>query len=96
MIPVEHGILARTILLFTARDDSKQIVWQWSLQFECLRRISQQPQIYLFRRRQDNRHRLRMDWRDDGVRFCCEETEKLMLPIDGRALWPAHATPGGP
>src|ERR1700733_7490707 len=37
-----------------------------------------------------------MDWSDDGPRFCCEETEKLMLPIHWRALRPSNAPPGGP
>ena len=44
---MEHGILSRSILLFAARDDLQRIVRQWSLQFERLGRVGQQPQIDL-------------------------------------------------
>ena len=74
MIPARRGILARAIFLFTARDNSQRIVGQWSLQFERLRRVGQKPQIDLCRRCQNDRHRLRMDWGDDRIRFCREES----------------------
>jgi hypothetical protein len=90
------GGLARAILLLAARDNSQHIVRQWSLQFEGLRRISQQPQIDLLRRCQDDRHRLGMDRGDNSVRLCGEKAEQLMLPIHWRALWPPHAAPRGP
>ena len=41
---VERGILTPAILPFSARDDTQGVVRQRSLQFEGLRRISQQPQ----------------------------------------------------
>jgi hypothetical protein len=34
LIPARRGVLARTILLFTARDDSQRIVRKRSLQFD--------------------------------------------------------------
>ena len=40
-----HGVLARAIFLFTARDNSQRIIGKRSLQFECLRRVGQQPQV---------------------------------------------------
>ena len=82
MILARHGILARAIFLFTARDDSQRIVGQWSLQFESLGRISQQPQIDLCGRCQNDRQRLGMNRGDDGVRFCREKAEQLMLTIN--------------
>jgi hypothetical protein len=39
LISVGYGVLARTIFLFTARDNSQLIVWQRSLQFESLGRV---------------------------------------------------------
>jgi hypothetical protein len=96
LISIVHSVVAQTILLFATRDNSDRVIGKRSLQFERLRRVGQEPQVDFCRRRQDNRHRLRMDWRDDGVWFRCEETEKLMLPIDGRALRPSNAAPRGP
>ena len=53
-----------------------------------LGRVGQQPQINLFRRRQNDGHRLRMNWSDDSIRFCREKAEQLMLPINWRAFGP--------
>ena len=78
---VKRRILTRAILPFSARNDTHDVVGQRSLQFEGLRRISQQPQIHLLRRRQDDRHCLGMDRGDDGVRLCREQAEQLVLPI---------------
>jgi hypothetical protein len=96
LIPARRGVRERAIFLFTARDDSQRIVGQWSLQFECLGRISQKPPIDLRGRCQNDRHRLRMSWGDDGIRFCREKAEQLMLTVNWRALWPAYAAPRGP
>jgi hypothetical protein len=65
-----------------------RVVRQWSFQFESLRRVGQKPQIDLCRCRQDDRHGLRMNGRDDGVRvvvrkpnsLCCPPTAALFGP----------------
>ena len=94
MIPSRRG-LAR-IFLFTARDNLQRIIRKRSLQFESLGQVSQQPQINLRGRCQNDRHCFRMDWCDDGVRFRREKAEQLMLPINWRALRPSNAAPRGP
>ena len=52
-----------------------------------LGRIGRKPKVDLRRRRQNHRHGLGMDWRDDGVGLRREEGE-LMLALYRRALRP--------
>src|ERR1700722_7899909 len=96
LIVARRAGLGRAILLLAARDDLQRIVRQRSLQFECLRRVSQQPQIDLRWRRYNDWHGLWMDRGDNGIRFCREKAEQLMLTINGRALRPSNAAPRGP
>ena len=42
----------------------------------------------LLRRRKDHRHRLRVNWRDDGVCLSRQESEKKCLPSTGSAFVP--------
>ena len=57
----------RPVFTLTAGDNPQRVVRQWLPQFEGLGRIRREPKVDLCRRRQDHRHRLGMDRRDDGV-----------------------------
>ena len=81
---------------FALRDDPQRLVRQGPLQLERLGRVRLKPKLDLFRRRQDDRHGLRVDRRDDRVGLCRQEAEQLVLAVNGRALRPAHAMPGRP
>ena len=45
MIPARRGIVAGAIFLSPACDNSQRIIGKRTLQFECLRRVSQEPQV---------------------------------------------------
>ena len=60
------------------------------------RRLGRKPEVNLAGVSQDDRHGLRMDRRDDRVGFRRQESEKLVLAVDRRALGPADASPGRP
>ena len=56
---------------------------EWPLQFERLRRVGQEPQVDFCRRRQNDRHRLGMNWGDDGIRFCRRKPNNSCCPSTG-------------
>jgi hypothetical protein len=69
-----------SVLFLAARYDPQRSVRQRPLQFERLGRVGREPKVDLFGRRQDNRHGLRMNRRDDPVGR-------------GRHIAPTHTAP---
>jgi hypothetical protein len=55
----------RRVFLFAPRHDLQRLILQWALQFQRRDCFALEPQLDLLRRRQDDRHRFRMDRRDD-------------------------------
>src|SRR5271165_677331 len=87
----------RDVLSLAFGDDAQRVVGQWPLQSKSVsRRLGRKPEVNLAGVSQDDRHCLRMDGRDDRVGFRRQESEKLVLAFDRRALGPADASPGRP
>ena len=55
------------VFLLALRGDRERVIRQRALQRERLRRVRLKPSVDPFRRRQNDRHGLRMDRRDDRV-----------------------------
>jgi hypothetical protein len=84
----KRRVFAPAILLRAARDDRNAS----QAAVVPIRRLSaRRPKatIDLRRRRHNDWHRPRVNWCDHSIRFCCQETEKLMLALDG-ALYGAR------
>lgn len=72
----------KCILLLTLRDDPDRAVRQRPLKRQRVGSLRLKPLVNFRRRRQNDRHGLRMNWSDDRVRIGRQEAE------DGRALRP--------
>jgi hypothetical protein len=88
-----HREKRRRILLLAPGNDPQKVTGQGPLQLQCIRRFAFEPEIDLFRRRQDSGHRLRVNGRDDGVRLRRQEPKQFMLTIHRRALGSPDTAP---
>src|SRR5271157_3435715 len=61
------------------RDNPQRLLRQRPLQGERVRRLGPEPQIDFVRRRQNDRHRLFVNRRDDRVCFRGQKAEELMV-----------------
>ncbi len=66
------------------------------LERKRISRLAVKPNVKLRRRRQNDRHGLLMDRRNDGVGVCRQKAEQLVLAFNGSALGAAQAAPGRP
>ena len=86
----------RRVFLLPFGYDVQGVVRQWPLEPQRRGRLAFKPKLELFGRRQNNRHRLGVNWRDDGLCLCRQEAEQLVLAVDRRALGASHAAPARP
>ena len=93
---VKQLCLDGSIFLLAPRHNVQHAIRQGPLQFHGLDGFALQPEIELFRCRQDHRHRFGMNGCDDGVGFRGQKPEQLMLAFDRGALRPPHAPPASP